>query len=90
MGGKGRNGRIRTGFSGDVPYGRGDLQRRQLKLKANQDANPITEVAVLKINETDKIRELYRAICEIPETPNETELKMKKETEMNGKLRSKS
>ena len=43
------------------------LDQCQLKRKENKDVGPITEVAVLEINETGKIRELYRAICEIPE-----------------------
>ena len=30
--------------------------------EGNQDANRITEVAVLKTNEANKIRELYRVI----------------------------
>ena len=41
----------------------------------------ITEVAVLKINETARIREIYRLICELPENPNEIELRTKQETE---------
>ena len=47
------------------------LDQRQVKLKANQDANSITEVAVLGINEAAKIRELYRALCEIPDNAKE-------------------
>ena len=43
------------------------LGHLQVKLKENRDAGSITEVAVLKVNETNKIRELYRGICEIPE-----------------------
>ena len=39
----------------------------QLKFKANQDVGSITNVAVPKVIETDEIRELYRAIFEIPE-----------------------
>ena len=39
----------------------------QLGFKENQDAGPITEAAVLKVNESNKIREIYRAILEIPE-----------------------
>ena len=42
--------------------------QRQVELKENQDADLITDSAVLGINETNKIRELYRALCEIPET----------------------
>ena len=44
------------------------LDQCQLKLKGNQDANLITESAVLEINEANKIRELYRTLREIPET----------------------
>ena len=40
----------------------------QLKLKENQDANSIIETTVLKVRETNKIREIYREICEIPES----------------------
>ena len=48
-----------------------------MKLKGNQDVNLITEAAVLKISETNKIRDLYRAISEIPETAKEKELEEK-------------
>ena len=51
----------------------------QVKLQGNQDVNLITEAAVLEISETNKIRELYRAISEIPETEKEKELKVKQE-----------
>ena len=44
------------------------LDQRQVRLKENQDVNLITESAVLKISETNEIRELYRALIEIPET----------------------
>ena len=37
-------------------------------MKENQDMDLITESAVLKINESSEIRELYRALCEIQET----------------------
>ena len=40
----------------------------QVKLQGNQDANSITEVAVLKVSETGEIRDLYIGIWEIPET----------------------
>ena len=40
----------------------------QQKLKENQDANRIAELATLKINEENKIKKLYRAIGGIPET----------------------
>ena len=45
----------------------------------NQDVNLITESACLKINEANKIRELYRALSEIPETAKDKELKAKQE-----------
>ena len=51
----------------------------QLELKENQDFNLITDAAVLKINETGKIRELCRALSEIPATATEKELKAKQE-----------
>ena len=41
--------------------------QRQLKFKANRDANSITELAVLKMNESNNIREFCSAISEIPE-----------------------
>ena len=41
--------------------------RRQFKLKENQKANSITETDVLKVRETNRIRDLYRGISEIPE-----------------------
>ena len=50
----------------------------QQKLKENQDVGRFTEVAVLKINETNKIRELCRAICEIPETEQEKDANKRK------------
>ena len=40
--------------------------QRHLKLKDNPDVG-YTETAVSKAEETNKIREIYRAICEIPE-----------------------
>ena len=39
----------------------------QFKLKENQEANPITESDVLKVQEANKIRDIYRAIFGIPE-----------------------
>ena len=53
----------------------------QLKLKGNQDTDSITELAVLEINETGDIRELYRLVCEIPENQNGIEAKTDQETE---------
>ena len=58
------------------------MSQCQQKLKENQDVGRITEVAVLKINETDKIREHYRAIGGIPET--EKERKVNKSQEVEG------
>ena len=46
------------------------LDQRQVELMENRDANSITEVAVLEINESGEIRELCRALCGIPETAN--------------------
>ena len=54
---------------------------RRAKLKENQDADSITEVAGLKANGANKIRELYSDICEIPENPTEIELWKKQEIE---------
>ena len=55
------------------------LDQRQLKLKENQDGDLITESEVFEINETNKIRELYRTLCEIPETEKEKDTKAKQE-----------
>ena len=43
----------------------------QLKLKENQDVNQLTELAALKINETNKIKELYKVIGEFTESEKE-------------------
>ena len=40
----------------------------QLKLEENQDVNQLTELATLKINETNKIKELYKVIGEFTES----------------------
>ena len=53
----------------------------QQKLKENQDANRITEIATLKINESDGIKELYRGISEIPETEKEKNVKGRQKVE---------
>ena len=53
----------------------------KLKLEETQQANSITETAVLKAQEANIIRELYRAICEIPEKLIEIELGKKREIE---------
>ena len=42
-----------------------------LRLKENQELNFLTEKSVLKVQETNKIRELFRAIFEFPENPIE-------------------
>ena len=42
----------------------------QAELKGNQDVCLITDASVLGINESNKIRELCRALYEIPETAN--------------------
>ena len=47
------------------------LDQRQAELKGNQDVNLITDSAVLGINETNKIRELFHALCEILDTEKE-------------------
>ena len=39
----------------------------QIKLTGDKEANSITETAVLKVREANKIRELYRGIFGIPE-----------------------
>ena len=43
----------------------------QQELKGNQDVNRITELETLKINVSNKIKELYRAISGIPATKKE-------------------
>ena len=66
------------------------LGQRQKRLMENRDAGRITEVAVLKINEANKIRELYRRIGEIPETEKEKEVgkrgEMEEEWEAMGEI----
>ena len=49
------------------------------KLKEHQDVGGITDVAVLKINEANKMRELYRVLGEIHETGKEKNVDKKKE-----------
>ena len=54
----------------------------RLILKGNQDANSITETAVLKVQETNKIRVIFiGGICEIPEKPGAVELRKQQEIE---------
>ena len=62
------------------------LDQRRVKLKENQDTGSIDEVAVLKVVETNKIREIYRAICESPEKPSEIESGGSKKLKMNGEI----
>ena len=50
--------------------------QRHLKLKGNQEENLIMK-SILKSQEANKIRELYRVICEFPEKPSEIELRKK-------------
>ena len=47
----------------------------------NENAKLIAEEAVLKMNETNKIRELYRIMNEMPETKKGKELRIKQEVE---------
>ena len=56
--------------------------RCQLKLKENQAARLTTEKEILEAQETNKIRGLFRVICEIPEKPIEIELRKKREIEI--------
>ena len=83
---------MKKGFSGAGSYGEVIMDQCQLKPKGNQDVCSITEVAVLEFNESVKIRELYRAIGEIPETERwrlENEAGNRKEWEdMGGNSRS--
>ena len=53
----------------------------QQKLKENQDANRITELATLKLRETNKIKELYRGVSEIPETEKEKNVRERHKVE---------
>ena len=74
---------IESCFSGDGSYGRGDFGQCPLKLKENQDACSITEVAILEINEANKIRELCRALFRNSGKPGEKDLETKPEIEKN-------
>ena len=47
----------------------------------NENAKLIAEEAVLKVKGTNKIRELYRILNEIPETEKKKELRIKQEVE---------
>ena len=57
------------------------LDQCQKNLKWDPDVIRITEVAVSGINEATKIRELYRALCEIPETEKEKDANKMEEVE---------
>ena len=56
----------------------------QLKLKANLEAHPTAEKAISEAQDTNKIRELYRVICEIPGKPCEIELRKSEKSKPNG------
>ena len=62
------------------------LDKRQLTFKANQDVGSITEVTVLKVMGPNKIRDLYRSICEIPENRAKSNWKWRKKLKMNGEI----
>ena len=51
---------------------------RRLKLEENIEANLITGGSISKVQETNKILEICRAICEFPEKPSEIELRKKR------------
>ena len=55
--------------------------RCQQTLKENQAANRVTDLATLKINEKNKIKELYRAISEIPATEKEKNVRKSQKVE---------
>ena len=63
-------------FMGEVIAG-----QCQLKLKGGQEVDAITETAVLEVQEANKIREIYSAICESPGKPSETDLRETREIE---------
>ena len=53
-------------------FGKTIVGQCQLKWKDNQDANKLTATATLKINETNKIKELYKIIGEFTESEKKT------------------
>ena len=53
----------------------------QLTLKENQEANQLTELATLKINETAKIKELYKVIGGFTESEKEKHMKERQKVE---------
>ena len=58
----------------------------QLGFKANKDVGPITEVAVLKVKETNEIRDLSRAIFEIPENRAKSNRKRRNKLKTGGEI----
>ena len=67
-----------TGFSIAGPFGRGDFGSLSVEAEGKSKLEFNTESEVLGIGEADRIRELCRALCEIPETAR-AELESKKE-----------
>ena len=53
----------------------------QTKRKENQDAKQLTETATLKINETNKIKELYKILGEFTVSEKEKQLKESQKVE---------
>ena len=60
--------------------------RRHLKLEENREVNLITQNAILKVQETHKISDLYRVIGEFPDGESEEELRKKPEIEIAWEL----
>ena len=58
----------------------------QLKLNANQESDSITGAAVSKVRGANKIRELYRSICEIPENSGGIGMERSNKLKANGNL----
>ena len=57
------------------------LGQCQPKLKENQDVDRIAELSTSGIDEMNKIKELYRAISEIPETEKEKNVRERQKVE---------
>ena len=53
----------------------------QAKRKENQDAKQLTETATMEINETNKIKELYKILGEFTESEKEKQLKERQQVE---------
>ena len=53
----------------------------QINSKRKQEARIITDGSTSKAQATDKIRAIFRVICEIPEKPIDIELRKKREME---------